>query len=185
MDAAIPRIEYDELPPGLRALLAPRVERLGYLGEFFKVGAHQPDALGAFVTFTETAKAGLPKAVVETIALTVAVSTGNAYERNQHERLSVRLGLGRDWVDAVERLAPDAAAIGPAEAAVQAYVLAALADHGRGTADTLAEVTKLLGAAGAVGVMMVVGRYLVHGLVVNGLGLAPPVPSIFEDGFTG
>lgn len=185
MDALIPRIEFDALPQDLRALLKPRVERLGYLGEFFKVGAHQPDALAAFVTFTETAKAGLPKSVVETIALTVAVSTGNAYERNQHERLSIRLGLGRDWVEAVERLVPDDAAIGPTEAAVQTYVLAALADHGRGTQGAIADVTARLGAAGAVGVMMVVGRYLMHGLVVNGLGLAPPVPSIFEDGFTG
>ena len=35
----------------------------------------------------------------------------------------------------------------------------------------------------AVAVMMVLGRYLVHALIVNSLGLAPPVPSIFEDGF--
>ncbi len=40
--------------------------------------------------------------------LTTATLMENAYERNQHERLCVRLGLGREWIREVERLAPTA-----------------------------------------------------------------------------
>ena len=29
------------------------------------------------------------------------------YEKNQHERLSVRKGYGRDWVEDVEKLEPE------------------------------------------------------------------------------
>ncbi len=188
MSTEIPRLAYEDLPPGLAEALRPRVERLGYLGEFFRVAAHQPRALEAFVDFTEAAKEGLPKRLVETVALTCAVRLGNAYERNQHERLSVRLGFGRDWVAAVERLAPDTAPLlEPEERAVQRYLLAALDSHGHGEAaqDGFADLVMCLGHAHAVAVLLVAGRYLVHALVVNTLALAPPVPSIFEDGFAG
>ena len=33
---SIPRLSPEELPPELAAMLRPRIERLGYLGEFFK-----------------------------------------------------------------------------------------------------------------------------------------------------
>lgn len=193
MSKAIPRLDLQDMPGGLAAALGPRVERLGYLGEFFRVAGHQPRALEAFVAFTESAKSDLPKELVEVIALTCAVRLGNAYERNQHERLSVRLGLGRDWVEAVERLNPDEAlpagarSLSDAERAVQRYLLAALASHGRSEAAQVAfeRLVERLGHRQAVAVMMVAGRYLVHALIVNTLALEPPVPSIFEDGFTG
>lgn len=193
MSKAIPRLDLQDMPGGLAAALGPRVERLGYLGEFFRVAGHQPRALEAFVAFTESAKSDLPKELVEVIALTCAVHLGNAYERNQHERLSVRLGLGRDWVEAVERLNPDEAltagarSLSGAERAVQRYLLGALASHGRSEAAQVAfeRLVERLGHRQAVAVMMVAGRYLVHALIVNTLALEPPVPSIFEDGFTG
>ncbi|WP_119166284.1 carboxymuconolactone decarboxylase family protein [Algihabitans albus] len=203
MSKAIPRLDLREMPDGLAAALQPRVERLGYLGEFFRVAGHQPQALEAFVDFTESAKSDLPKALVEVIALTCAAHLGNAYERHQHERLSVRLGLGRDWVEAVERLNPDGLnpdglgleeetpkgtqALSEAECAVQRYLLAALESHGRSEAahTTFEHLVELLGHRQAVAVMMVAGRYLVHALIVNTLALEPPVPSIFEDGFVG
>ncbi len=193
MSKAIPRLDLQDMPGGLAAALGPRVERLGYLGEFFRVAGHQPRALEAFVAFTESAKSDLPKELVEVIALTCAVRLGNAYECNQHERLSVRLGLGRDWVEAVERLNPDEAlpagarSLSDAERAVQRYLLVALASHGRSEAAQVAfeRLVERLGHRQAVAVMMVAGRYLVHALIVNTLALEPPVPSIFEDGFTG
>ena len=74
MTDRIPRLEFDVLEEGLAAVLAPRYERLGYLGEFFKCMGHQPRALRAFVEFTEAAKAALPG---ELIALTVAGKLGN------------------------------------------------------------------------------------------------------------
>ena len=98
MSDKIPRLEFEDLDPDLAKVLEPRVERLGYLGEFFKCTAHQPAALLSFNEFTENSKKGLPKRLVELIALSISTKIGNDYERNQHERLSVRLGFGREWV---------------------------------------------------------------------------------------
>ncbi len=183
MSADIPRLEFDQLEPALAEALRPRVERLGYLGEFFKCTAHQPEALRAFIEFTETAKGGLPKRLVETVALTCATYMGNAYERNQHERLSVRLGFGKPWVTAVEAPDPDAGALGEDEKRVQRYVLKALDSKGQAASGEFAQLVAALGHEQAIAVLMVTGRYVVHALVVNTLGLAPPVPSVFEDGF--
>ena len=66
--------------------MRPRVERLGYLGEFFQCAANVPDALLAFDVFTAALKRALPDRVTEVVALTVATRLGNAYERHQHER---------------------------------------------------------------------------------------------------
>jgi alkylhydroperoxidase family enzyme len=186
MSKSIVRLEMDQLEPSLAARLAPRVARLGYLGEFFKCAGHQPAALTAFVDFTEESKKGLPERLVEVVALSAALSLGNAYERNQHERLCVRRGFGKDWIAAVEALDPDhAPGLSDGERAVQRYVLRALEGMGRGAAAALEGLVEALGAEAAVAVMMVLGRYAVHGLIVNSLELAPPVPSVFEDGFEG
>lgn len=179
------RVPWEEFPPGLATRLAPRVERLGYLGEFFKCAVHQPQGLAAFLDFTEHSKGALPARLVETIALTVASWMGSTYERNQHERLSVRLGFGGEWVSAVERLEPDDQALGTEECLVQRLVLAILASRGADAAPEFSEAVQQLGEAHAVAILMVVGRYVTHALIVNTLGLAPPVPSIFEDGFDG
>src|SRR5688572_28900322 len=101
------RIQLGDLPPALAATLAPRVARLGYLGEFFQCAAHQPEALGAFIAFTERSKDDLPFELVEIIALTCAVWMGNAYERHQHERLCLAQQRSRAWIKAVISLAPE------------------------------------------------------------------------------
>ena len=62
-------------------------------------------------------------------------------------------------------------------------VLKAFERMGSGAEGELDRVAESLGQEAAVAVMMVLGRYVVHGLIVNSLALAPPVPSIFEDGF--
>jgi alkylhydroperoxidase family enzyme len=178
----ITRILYGQLDPRLAAVLRSRVERLGYLGEFFQCAAHAPGALAAFIAFTDAAKGDLPDNLVELVALTASVQAGSDYERNQHERLAVRLGLGRDWVAAVNRCEPENLE-SDEERAVQRYVLAALARHGHDTEAEIETMAHAIGAAGAVAVMMLTGRYLVHALFVNGLRLNPPVPSIFEDDF--
>src|SRR6202008_5177613 len=108
MSASIPRLEMDQLAPKVQDTLAPRVKRLGYLGEFFKASGHNPDVLVPFMEMTEALKDALPDRLAEVGALTVAGIMGNDYERHQHERLSEKLGFGRDWVAAVNRLAPDA-----------------------------------------------------------------------------
>src|SRR6185369_14814072 len=123
----IERLEFGDLPAEVASRLAPRVERLGYLGEFFKCAGHQPAALAAFIDFTDAGKGALDDRQVETIALTAANWMGNAYERHQHERLSVRLGFGREWVEAVNRLEPDApSAMSEPERRIQKLVLTIL-----------------------------------------------------------
>ena len=182
----LPRKAWEEFPSELTERLEPRVKRLGYLGEFFRCAAHQPEALAAFIDFTETGKGSLPSKTVELIALTCAGWMKNHYERNQHERLSVRLGFGREWVAAVNALAPEnQTLLDPDERNIQRLVLTILDTKGSGAQDLFKEVLSDRGPEQAVAILMVVGRYLVHGILINTLDLKPPVPSIFEDGFSG
>ncbi|HEX4905196.1 MAG TPA: carboxymuconolactone decarboxylase family protein [Acidimicrobiales bacterium] len=167
----IARIGFDELDPELREVLRPRVERLGYLGEFFQCAAHQPEALISLNALTEQLRGALPDDAAEIVALTVATVTGNDYERHQHERLSLKLGFDEAWIRTV--IALEEGGI------IQRTVLDLLADRGRGAdVDALAAEK---GDAFAVAVLLLTGRYLMHSTVVNALGLAPPVPSPLAD----
>jgi hypothetical protein len=159
------------------------VERLGYLGEFFQATAHQPEVLLAFHQFSEAGKGALGPRLSEVVALTAARIANNDYELNQHERLCVHLGFGRAWVSTVERLEPDAAEdLTPEEREVQHLTLALLDDLGHGATEALDAVARNQGSDLAVAVLFVAGRHLVHSLIVNALGLPPPVPSVFQDG---
>jgi hypothetical protein len=181
VSTTLPRLELEDFPPALAAALEPRVKRLGYLGEFFKCCAHQPEALAAFVQFTEAGRNGLSDRLVEVIALTCTTWMENDYERNQHERLCVRLGLDRDWVAAVNALKPDAdSPLTAEERQLQRLTLTVLNTHGKGAGDSFEEAVQSLGPRLAIAVLMVIGRYVVHGLIINTLGLKPPVPSIFQ-----
>lgn len=186
MSSALPRIELADLPDALAARLEPRVERLGYLGEFFKCAAHQPRALTAFIEFTDASQEGLSSRLIEVISLTCTIRMGNTYERNQHERLCVRLGFGRDWVAAVNACQPQADSLMTAEErAVQQLTLTMLETNGRATGDLFEETLRRMGPRLAMAILMTIGRGVTHSLIANTLGLEPPVPSIFEDGFTG
>lgn len=178
--ADILRIEFPDLAPEVQDLLRPRVERLGYLGEFFKVTAHQPAALGHFYRLTEDLKEALAPDITETVALTAATRLGSDYERNQHERLSLKLGFAREWVAQIERCDPDAAAISDTQRSVQRFTLKVLENFGKGAAAQRDALVAAIGDAAAVGVMFLVGRYATHAMIVNALELAPPVQSIFE-----
>ena len=184
MSQNIPRLQLDDMRPDLAEYLTPRVRGLGYLGELFQVCAHAPDTLLDFMRFTESLKGALPDNLAEVAVLTTATLMENAYERNQHERLCVRLGLGREWVREVERLQPDAAALlSDAERAVQRYVQASVQTRGLRASTEFEALAALLPADQAVAIAMLAGRYITHALVVNTFGLQPPVPSIWEDGF--
>jgi len=184
MNPRIPRLQLDELSPELERVLRSRVERLGYLGEFFQCLGHQPEALRAFIGFTGAAKGKLDERVIEVIVLTVTVLKGNAYECNQHERLSLRLGYDREWVEEIEALDPDRATLlNETDKTVQRFVISAVEQDGRGVSDLLDQIIDLFGHEQAIAVLMVVARYVAHAVMVNSLALEPPVPSIFEDGF--
>jgi len=181
MTDKIPKLSFDELPPKIADRLRAKYERLGYLGEFFARTAHQPDALGSFIDFTDFSKGALDMRVVELIALTVAMMQGVDYEKHQHERLSVKLGYGKEWVRDVEGLMPEESNhLGAKEQIVQRFVIDAVRNEGVAVTEKLDRVVDALGHDDAVAVMFVMARYVAHALLVNSMSIESPVPSVFD-----
>jgi alkylhydroperoxidase family enzyme len=178
--AGVPLIGVEQLHPDVRRRLQPKIDRLGYLGAFFQLTAHQPEALAAFIDYTDATKKALPDDLAEIVALTVAAATGNDYERHQHERLAVKLGLTREWVASVERLDPDSGDLTLEQRATQHWVLAVLKEHGRGTEAEADGLVRALGPKVAIAISLMCGRYVAHATIANSFGIKPPVPSIFE-----
>ena len=177
----IPRIAMEAMPPALSAMLRPKVERLGYLGEFFQCTANQPEALRSFMQFTDDLKAALPDNLTEIVALTVSAYMSNSYERHQHERFCLKSGFTNDWIHQVLALSVDSAsALKPEERAVQQLALAVLETNGQGARRELEGVIEAIGARHAIAVLLLIGRYMTHAVLVNTLGLAPPVSSPLE-----
>ncbi len=175
MSDLIPRLSSEQMPADLAAFLRPRVERLGYLGEFFQCTAHQPEALLSFLELTEHLKHALPNNLTELVALSIAVMMDNAYEQVQHERLTLKLGFSEEWLHDVLNITPDAARLlTEQETIVQRLVLSVVRRGGRDTAPELEAVIRAIGPDQAIAVLMLVGRYMSHALIVNTLNLAPP-----------
>ncbi|HEX7781481.1 MAG TPA: hypothetical protein VF509_01600 [Sphingobium sp.] len=181
MSNRITRLNFEELTPAAQSVLDARVKRLGYLGEFFRCAGHQPAVLIPFMEMTEALKKALPDRLTEVGALTIASLMGNDYERHQHERLSVRLGFGREWVAAVERLDPETGdELSAEERAVQRFVQLAVERKAKGVGQEFDALIDAIGADQAIALLFLIGRYITHALIVNTLELAPPVPSIFS-----
>jgi alkylhydroperoxidase family enzyme len=182
MSKLIPRLEMEQFPPELAAALKPKVDRLRYLGEFFKCMGNQPKALLSFNTLTEDLKHALPDNFTEVVALTVAGLMENHYERHQHERLSVKLGFDREWVREINALAPQhAKRMREDERVVQGFAMAIISRRGQDVEQEFDALVRAVGAPHAVAIIMLIGRYVMHALIANALALTPPVPSIFED----
>jgi len=178
----IPRVAWEEFPEGLKAALKPKVDRLGYCGEIWQVGANLPKSMLSFCNMTEDLKDEMPMKLVELTALTVAGVMGNEYEKNQHERLSDKLGYGREWIADVNRLNPaEAAALSPEEKKVQKFIIAAIYRRGQDSRALFEDAARAIGAKAAVGVLLSIGRCIQHAIFRNVLELAPPVASIFSD----
>ncbi len=178
MSDLIPRLSLSQMPQTLAEMLKPRVQRLGYLGEFFQCAANQPEALICFQEFTEALKHALPDRLTEVVALTVAQLMENAYERVQHERLSLKLGFGESWVKGVLSLGnANGGSLSESEAAVQQLVAAVIRRNGHGTKPELERVATLLGHKEAIAILMLIGRYVTHAFIVSCLALKPPVAS--------
>src|SRR5919202_1388955 len=138
MSKLIPRLSYAELDPALAEALRPKVERLGYLGEFFQCAAHQPQALLSFHRLTDDLKEALPDNLTELVALTVATLMNNAYERVQHERLALKLGFTEAWVREVVSLkAAGGGALSEAERLTQRLAVAVVERRGHDTTGEL------------------------------------------------
>ncbi len=175
MSNHIPRLSLDEMPPALSSALAPRVKRLGYLGEFFQCASHQPEALLAFIEFTEHLKHALAANLTEVVALSVAVLMDNAYERVQHERLSRNLGFSEEWLHDVLSLGANGhRLLSQQEWLVQHLAICVCERGGHNTTAEFDAVVGAIGAAQAIAVLMLTGRYMSHAVMVNTLNLAPP-----------
>lgn len=179
----IRRLRYDELDPSIREALRAKVERLGYLGEFFAVAGHQPAAITAFQAFTEALKQALPPELSEAVALCVASMLDNEYEQAQHERLSSKLGFSDAWIEAAIGRRDADPLSEPAKAARQ-LATAIVNGYGRGAAADLARAVDVLGEEHAVGVLLTVGRYVAHAVISNTLELRAPVAGVVGAGST-
>src|ERR1700745_1098794 len=163
MSDLIPRLSREKLHPELEAFLQPRIERLGYLGEFFQCTAHQPKALLSFLEFTDHLKHALPNNLTEVVSLTVAQLMNNRYERVQHERLSLKLGFGENWVREVLSLSANGhRVLSEQEVLVQRLVIAVIERQGHNTTRELEAVIRAIGAAMTIAVLMLIGRYMSH-----------------------
>jgi alkylhydroperoxidase family enzyme len=181
MTKLIPRLPQEKLHPELEAFLRPRIERLGYLGEFFQCTAHQPEALLSFLEFTDHLKHALPNNLTEVVSLSVAQLMNNSYERVQHERLSLKLGFGEKWVREVLSLSANGnGALSEQELLVQQLVVAVIHRKGHDTTRELEAVVQSIGPAMTIAVLMLIGRYMSHAMIVNSLNLDAPVPSPLE-----
>lgn len=174
----IRRLRFDELDPELQEALRAKVERLGYLGEFFAVGGHQPGATAAFQHFTDALKKALPPELTEVVALSVASALGNAYEQFQHERLAATQGLSVEWISAAVGRS-DSSHLSEEARAARRLALAAVEGYGHGAAaGELAQAVDALGEEHAVAVLLTIGRYVAHAVIANTLELAPPVDGV-------
>jgi alkylhydroperoxidase family enzyme len=181
MTKLIPRLSQQELHPDLEAFLRPRIDRLGYLGEFFQCTAHQPEALLSFLEFTDHLKHALPNNLTEVVSLSVAQLMDNSYERVQHERLSLKLGFGENWLREVLSLSANGkGTLSEREVLVQRLVVAVLNRKGHNTTRELETVIQSIGPAMTIAILMLIGRYVSHAMIVNSLNLAAPVPSPLE-----
>ena len=181
-DDGIPRIDYDALDPALRETLKPTVDRLGYFGEFFRVAAHVPGAIPAFMQYTGAVKAPLTDAQNEVLALSVCAMLEADYERIQHERLSRRLGLTIPWIAAAcGRPGSNVSELADTERALLALAQAAVSSHGLRCEGELRAVVKLIGPEKAVAALLQISRFMGIALVCNALALELPVASVFDE----
>jgi len=176
---ATTRIPFEDLPAGLRSRLEARVARLGYLGEFFQVAAHQPEALAGFIDYTEALKESVPARLVEAIALTIASESGNAYERVQHERLALKLGFTEAEIRSLVAQGASLDGFPPEERAAVELARQVRTACG-GACPAYDELERMVGEEVAVGCLMTAVRYLAHATMSNTWALTPPVASPLE-----
>lgn len=178
----IPRIDFEDFAHDLKESLRPKVERLGYCGEIWQIGANVPQSMFQFCELTEALKEEIDMKYVELVALTAAGVMGNSYEKNQHERLADNLGFGRDWIAQVNELqAEKGRHMTDGECAVQKFAMAAIYRRGHDCQDLFKDVIAAVGPQQATGILLSVGRCVMHAIFRNTLGLEPPVASLFED----
>jgi hypothetical protein len=173
------KLQLSDADAGLRDLLKPTVDRLGYFGEFFQYTAHSPGVLEGFMKFSGALKAALPRDLNELIALTVCAQMQFPYERIQHERLSQTLGLDRAWIaELVGR--GSGVKFSDQENLVRAVTLLVLEGKHAEAREKLEQLATEAGNALAVSVLFQITRFMSVCTMGRVLEVSLPVPSIFE-----
>ncbi len=182
MHDTIQRLEFDQMTPELQAMLKPTVDRLGYFGETFQVLAHVPKGLQAFMQYTAAVKDPLPFNLNEVCALTVCSRLEADYELIQHERLSLKTGMSREWIgELTGALRPTTSVLNDEERKVRDLAAAMAERGGKDCAAELSAVAAAIGDEQAVAAVLQITRFISISALVHVLGATLPVPSIFED----
>lgn len=170
-----------ELAASLQQELQPVVDRLGYFGEFFQVFGQVPSAMETFMGYTRSVKAPLSDAENELLALTVCASLGADYERIQHERLCVKLGIGLDWIAAASgRAGHDPSWLSESEQGLRRLALAIVERHGKNCQDEISACVSAIGQIKTKAALLQITRFTAIATLCNCDQLALPVPSVFE-----
>lgn len=170
----------DEIDPKLRETLQPTVDRLGYFGEFFQYAGHAPGVVTGFMQYSGALKGALPDDLNEAIALTVCTELGFAYERVQHERLSLKLGFDRAWIATMVGRS-DEGVLTPAQEHARALSLAILADRLDDARGALAALASETSEAVAIAALFQVTRFRDVCVVGRLFDMKLPVGSIFSE----
>jgi len=176
--AVISPLDFDEVDDELRNTLQPMVDRLGYFGDFFRYGAHAPAVLVDFMRMSGSLKVAIPPDLNEVAALTVCSKMGFAYERVQHEQLSLKLGFAADWVAKLVGRASNAE-LTPAQEATRQLARATIDNRPDVACKSLSSIVEECGQAVAVALLFQITRFQSICTIGNLLGMQPPVTSIF------
>ena len=170
----------EEVDPKLREMLQPTVDRLGYFGEFFQYGAQAPGVLTGFMQYSGALKAAIPDDLNEALALTVCAHLGLDYERIQHERLAVKLGLARDWIATMVGCS-DTATLTPAQQAQRALAIAVSDGKIAEAREAAARLATEAGEAVAVAALFQATRFVAVCVIGRVFDLQLPITSIFAE----
>jgi hypothetical protein len=173
-------LRLDEVDPTLRDMLQPTVNRLGYFGAFFQYAGHAPAMLTGFMQYSGALKGALPDDLNETIALTVCTKLDFAYERIQHERLSLKLGFDRTWIATLVGRS-DEEVLTTAQGHARTLAISFLAGESAealGALDALAAETS---EAVAMAALFQIARFRDICSIGRMLDMQLPVASIFSD----
>lgn len=176
---SIPPLDFADIGESLQKLFQPTVDRLGYFGDFFRYGSHAPEVLSSFMDFSIALKQSIPEDVNETVALTVCQAMDFPYERIQHERLSEKLGLDRDWIAAMVGR-PSSAEITPLQGAARDLSLAMVDGRHDAAREAVEQVASLSSPKLAVALLFQTTRFMQVCAVGRTLGMQLALPSIFE-----
>lgn len=176
------RKDWNDLSPAARQILQPRYERLGYLGEFFAVLAHDEKLLISFLQLSDAMRDSLALRDREVLALTISAARKAEYELFQHEQLCLKSGLTAEWVAAVESLDPASGELSDDDRDVMQLAVAVEAQQWEQGRIHLARIAQRRGTKAAVDLLVAAGYYLMAVSLEQALDLRSPVPSIFEPG---